>query len=115
LTAIANGAYCGGGFKGAPDADPRDGILDVFIARDVTRRTFLSLLPRYHAGKHFETPRANGILLYRRCKGLRISSPETMHLAVDGEVFRTKQASFKIMPNAIKFTLPAERSPHKDE
>jgi YegS/Rv2252/BmrU family lipid kinase len=113
LTAVANGSYCGGGFKGAPEADPRDGILDVFIARDVTRRTFLSLLPKYRAGKHFETPRAKDILLHRRCESLRISSPETMHTAMDGEVFRTKQVSFKIVPKAIKFVLPAECLPHK--
>ncbi|MDR2355229.1 MAG: hypothetical protein LBE16_03440 [Clostridiales Family XIII bacterium] len=106
LTAIANGAYCGGGFRGAPDADPQDGILDVFIAKDVTRRTFLSLLPKYHEGKHFTEPRAKDILLYRRCKGLRVSSEESIHMAVDGEVFRTKSVSFEIVPNAIRFALP---------
>jgi YegS/Rv2252/BmrU family lipid kinase len=113
LTAVANGAYCGGGFKGAPDADPRDGILDVFVARNVTRRTFLSLLPKYHAGKHFTEPRAKDILLYRRCESLRVSSQETIHIAVDGEVFRTKQASFKLVPNAIHFVLPAGCLPNE--
>jgi YegS/Rv2252/BmrU family lipid kinase len=107
LTAVANGAYCGGGFKGAPDADTMDGIMDVFIAKNVTRRTFLSLLPKYHEGKHFTEPRAKDILLYRRCETLRISSDESMHIAVDGEVFLTRSASFKIVPNAIKFALPA--------
>jgi YegS/Rv2252/BmrU family lipid kinase len=110
LTAVANGAYCGGGFKGAPDADPGDGSLDVFMAKDVTRRTFLSLLPKYRAGKHFTEPRAKDILLYRRCGGLRVSSSERMHIAVDGEVFFTRSASFEIVPNAIRFTLPAERA-----
>jgi YegS/Rv2252/BmrU family lipid kinase len=115
LTAIANGAYCGGGFKGAPDADPRDGILDVFIARDVTRRTFLSLLPKYRAGEHFTEPRAKDILLYKRCGGLRVSSDELMHIAVDGEVFLTRSASFKIEAKAIRFALPAEREPAAEE
>jgi YegS/Rv2252/BmrU family lipid kinase len=109
LTAVANGAYCGGGFKGAPDADPRDGVLDVFIAKDVTRRTFLSLLPKYRKGEHFTEPRAKDILIYRRCAGLRVSSPETIHVAVDGETFRTRKISFRIVPNAIRFVLPAER------
>ncbi|MDR2132948.1 MAG: hypothetical protein LBP30_06330 [Clostridiales Family XIII bacterium] len=107
LTAVANGAYCGGGFKGAPEADPRDGILDVFIAKNVTRRTFLSLLPKYHEGKHFTEPRAKDILLYRRCEALCISSDELMHIAVDGEVFLTKSASFKILPSTVKFVIPA--------
>jgi YegS/Rv2252/BmrU family lipid kinase len=107
LTAVANGAYCGGGFKGAPDADPQDGILDVFIAKDVTRRTFLSLLPKYHAGKHFTEPRAKDILLYKRCKGLRISSDERMHVAVDGEIFLTRSVSFEIAPHAVRFALPS--------
>jgi YegS/Rv2252/BmrU family lipid kinase len=109
LTAIANGAYCGGGFRGAPDADPRDGILDVFIAKDVTRRTFLSLLPKYREGKHFTDSRAKDILFYKRCEGLRVSSRESMHMAVDGEVFRTRSVAFEIVPNAIRFVLPAER------
>jgi diacylglycerol kinase family enzyme len=106
LTAIANGAYCGGGFRGAPDADPQDGIMDVFIAKDVTRRTFLSLLPKYHAGKHFTEPRAKDILLYKRCKGLRVSSDEVFYMAVDGELFCARSVSFAIAPRAIGFALP---------
>jgi diacylglycerol kinase family enzyme len=111
LTAIANGPYCGGGFKGAPDADPGDGRLDVFIARDLTRRTFLSILPKYHKGTHFSDPRAKDILAYKRCRRLRVSSREAIHIAVDGEVFLTKEISFNIVPSAINFALPAkERS-----
>jgi YegS/Rv2252/BmrU family lipid kinase len=110
LMAIANGAYCGGGFRGVPNADPRDGILDVFIAKDMTRRTFLSLLLKYREGKHLTDPRAKDMMLCKRCKGLRVSSLDPMHLAVDGEVFRTRSVSFRIVPNAIRFAVPSDRA-----
>jgi diacylglycerol kinase family enzyme len=108
LTAVANGPYCGGGFKGVPDADPSDGILDVFMAKDLTRRVFLSLLPKYHKGTHFTDPRADDILIYKRCRSVRVSSREPIHIAVDGEVFFTREASFSIVPNAALFTIPAK-------
>jgi YegS/Rv2252/BmrU family lipid kinase len=110
LTAVANGPYCGGGFKGVPDADPSDGILDVFMAKDLTRRTFLSLLPKYHKGTHFTDPRADDILIYRRCLGVRVSSREPVHIAVDGEVFLTREVSFSIVPNAALFTIPIKET-----
>jgi diacylglycerol kinase family enzyme len=109
LTAVANGPYCGGGFKGVPDADPSDGILDVFMAKDLSRRVFLSLLPKYHKGTHFTDPRAGDIFVYRRCRSVRVSSCEAMHIAVDGEVFLTREASFRIVPDALLFTIPINR------
>jgi diacylglycerol kinase family enzyme len=106
LTAVANGAYCGGGFKGVPDADPADGLLNVFVARDVTRRTFLSLLSKYRKGTHIDDPRAEYILIRKACEALRVSSKDRMHMAVDGEVFLTDSVSFRIEPKAIRFVLP---------
>jgi YegS/Rv2252/BmrU family lipid kinase len=114
LTAVANGSYCGGGFKGVPDADPSDGILDVFIAKDLTRRVFLSLLPKYHKGTHFTDPRADDIFIYKRCLSVRVSSREPIHIAVDGEVFFTREASFSIVPNAALFTVPAKAAPPEE-
>jgi YegS/Rv2252/BmrU family lipid kinase len=108
LTAIANGPYCGGGFKGAPYADPTDGILDVFIAKNLSRRAFLSLLPKYHRGEHLKDPRAKDMMLYKRCRSVRVSSREPVHIAVDGEVFITGEISFRIAPQALSFTIPAK-------
>ena len=44
LCAVANAKWYGGGFKVAPTADLSDGLLDVMIIRNVSRRTFISFV-----------------------------------------------------------------------
>jgi YegS/Rv2252/BmrU family lipid kinase len=114
LTAVANGAYCGGGFKGVPDADPSDGALDVFMARDISRLRFLSLVSKYHAGTHLDDLGARDIFIYKRCGGVSVTSRDAMHVAVDGEVYLTRSASFKIVPEAVRFVTPAGESPEAE-
>ncbi|GHU49731.1 lipid kinase [Clostridia bacterium] len=106
LTAVANGAYCGGGFKSAPKSEVDDGLLDIIIVRDMSRRTFLSLVGKYHNGTHMEDKRAEDIILYKHCRSAEISSRTFMNMAIDGEVKRIKRARVEILPKAINFCFP---------
>jgi diacylglycerol kinase (ATP) len=54
LVAVAIGSYCGGGIKGLPLAKANDGLLDVQIIKDASRRLFIHLLPKYVKGTHLE-------------------------------------------------------------
>ncbi|MDR1135142.1 MAG: diacylglycerol kinase family lipid kinase [Clostridiales Family XIII bacterium] len=106
LTAIANGAYCGGGFKGAPMADTNDGLLDVSIVNELSRRLFLTLLRKYHRGSHLQDPRAKDLMQYKQVKSVTITPKDKMTMAVDGEVGMYGKLSFKIIPNAVMFSFP---------
>ena len=54
MCAICNGRTYGGGFCAAPEAQPDDGWLDVYIIRKVSRVTIAKLLGMYKSGKHFQ-------------------------------------------------------------
>jgi YegS/Rv2252/BmrU family lipid kinase len=106
LTAIGNGAWCGGGFKGVPKARVDDGLIDVSIVENVGRRTFLSLIGKYRKGTHLEDPAAEKIITYRKCKKLTILPYDTVKLCADGEISTVGETTFEIVPGGIKFSVP---------
>ena len=72
MCAVCNGRTYGGGFYAAPEAQPDDGWLDVFIIRRVSRLTIARLLGMYKSGRHFRngelTEQAKPYFIYRRAK-----------------------------------------------
>jgi diacylglycerol kinase (ATP) len=54
--ALANGRFFGGGMQIAPEADPRDGRLDVVALADLTRLQTVGLTERIYAGTHLGRP-----------------------------------------------------------
>lgn len=107
LIAVANGCYCGGGVKGIPKAVTDDGLMDVSLVTDTTRRNFVRLFPKYSKGTHLEDKRAQKIVSYRKCHRLVISpAGETMKLCVDGEITHAKRIEFEIVPRAFRFIQP---------
>ena len=51
LVCACNGRYYGGGFNPSLHARPDDGIMDIFIVRDVNLLQFATLIGKYAAGK----------------------------------------------------------------
>ena len=56
LVCIANGGYFGGGMWIAPTADETDGLLDVTIARTVSRSELIRMLPKLYSGSFVTHP-----------------------------------------------------------
>ncbi len=106
LVAIGNASYCGGGFKGVPGADVADGLIDVSIVGNISRRTFLSLLGKYRKGTHLEDPVVKIFLTYRKCKSLTIKPQGMMKLCTDGEITMMGETTFTIEPACMKFSVP---------
>lgn len=74
--------YEGGGFKFCPDANCRDGILDICAAGNISKPKILVALPTAFKGQHF---RYKGIDRYAASKiHLETSAPLWVH--TDGEV-----------------------------
>jgi diacylglycerol kinase (ATP) len=68
MISIMNGRRLGGGFIMAPDSEPDDGYFDICIAKQVTRRRVLTLLPHFlrgdqHTQKEIVTGRASSITI----------------------------------------------------
>jgi diacylglycerol kinase (ATP) len=106
LIAVGNGRYCGGGFNGLPLACPDDGLIDVSIVGNISRRTFISLIGKYRKGTHLEDPGTKEFLTYRNCKKLKIRPHGIVKLCTDGEVSMTGETTFEIVPGGINFSVP---------
>ncbi len=110
LTTIANGGFCGGGFNSCPYADLYDGMLELLLVKDVKRREFLNLAPKYKAGKIFEVPGVEKLIKYRQAKEITIEpmKAHTMKFAGDGEIYETGALKIEVLKQAIWVNLPAE-------
>ncbi len=84
FVAFMNHMYEGGGFKFAPQADYRDGLLDLCVVGDLSKALILMALPTAFFGKHYMF---KGITAYRARKvEIQTSAPLWVH--TDGEVAR---------------------------
>ena len=103
---IANGCYCGGGFKATPLASLNDGLIDVSIVEMITRRTFLSIIDKYRKGTHLDMPKIEEIITYKQCKAIHLTSEKDMRVSVDGEISMLKELYLRAIPGALQFSLP---------
>jgi len=102
---IANGKYCGGGFKLAPLAEVSDGLIDLAAVEDFPRLERLVRLPQARAGKHLHLRQVH----YRQEKKVTVTSPERLVAHIDGEPYELPRESFQIasVPRALRVLVPA--------
>jgi YegS/Rv2252/BmrU family lipid kinase len=107
FAAIGNGAYCGGGLKGVPDAKVDDGLMDVCIVKDVARRTIISLISKYADGTYVDEERLKRFIIYKKCSRMTVKNNSPVkRMGVDGEMKPSEEASFEITPGAMMFSIP---------
>lgn len=112
LIAIANGCFCGGGVKGVPLSLLDDGLMDVSLIRDVPRRTFVRLFPKYAKGTHLSDKKARDLFTYKKCERLFIfARGGPMRLCTDGEITDAEQVEFEIVPKGTRFSVPKGGKP----
>ncbi len=112
LIAIANGCYCGGGVKGVPYCKLDDGLMDVSVVNDMSRRFFMTLFPSYSKGVHMEKKqiRDNDVIRYTKEKTLTvIANGESLRLCTDGEITTQRKVEFWMEPKAFRFIVPGNR------
>ena len=107
FTAIGNGAYCGSGLKAIPYAAVGDGLLDVCIVKDLSRRAIIALFKKYAEGAHVSDPRLSHLICYKKCAGVSVKIENAQkRMGVDGDMRPAASAAFEIVPDAIRFSLP---------
>lgn len=99
LVAISNGSSLGGMFQIAPMANNADGQLEMLLAKPVTRRRILSLLPKLMDGTHV----GEHDIVHQSITSLTIRSSEPLPSHLDGEV-QPLQTDFEIslLPASLK-------------
>ena len=99
---VANGQYHGGAMWLAPDAQPDDGLFDVLLIGDVTKRDFVTTAPKLYRGTHVTHPKIEVI----RSKVVSVDAPERLPIELDGEQLGTTPIRFEIVPGAVRVRVP---------
>ena len=112
---VACGKYIGGAFCCAPRSDNTDGLLDVGLARPISRFKFITLVKSYAKGKHLDDPRFAGIFTYRQAKKVTLDAEKGFAITLDGEIVYGEHFDIEILPSGISFAVPGQVSGAKEE
>ena len=99
---VANGAYLGGGMHMCPDARPDDGLFDVLLIGDITKRDLVLTMPKIYRGTHLPHPKAELL----RGAVVSVESDEPLPIELDGEQPGTTPVRFDIVPRALRVRVP---------
>lgn len=100
---VANGQWHGGAMWLAPTAQPDDGLFDVVLIGDVTKRDFLTTAPKIYKGTYLAHPKVELL----RSRTVAVDAPERLPIELDGEQVGTTPARFEIVPSALRVRVPA--------
>ncbi len=104
LVAVANGRYFGNGMRIAPEADPRDGLLDVIVVSNISRVTFLRLFPLVYSGKHISLP----VIKTWRGTDISLFCDKPVSIQADGEFAGKTPLNATVRKKALEFLLTAD-------
>jgi diacylglycerol kinase (ATP) len=100
---VANGRYLAGGMKITPEAEPDDGLFDVLLIGDVSKRDLVMTLPKIYRGTHLPHPKAELL----RGAMVTIDAPIPLPIELDGEQPGTTPATFEVVRNALRLRVPS--------
>jgi diacylglycerol kinase (ATP) len=103
LVEALNGSYAGGGLKVAPDARMDDGLLNVFVAKEMHWLAIWALFPRIYRGTHLEHEKAG----YFRAREVIVEAERETVVSVDGDVVGHTPSRLCIVPGALKVRCKA--------
>jgi diacylglycerol kinase (ATP) len=101
---VANGQWHGGAMWLAPEAQPDDGLFDVVLIGDVTKRDFVTTAPKIYKGTYLSHPKVELL----RSRTVTVEAPERLPIELDGEQVGTTPARFEIVPAALRVRVPAQ-------
>jgi diacylglycerol kinase family enzyme len=103
MLTIGNGAWYGGGFRGAPDARLDDGVLDCYAFRDVpgVLRRF-ALMQRIRVGAHPGEPNVTPL----RAADLHVEFDRSVAMHVDGEISHAHDVHVALVPGGATILAP---------
>ncbi len=99
---VANGRWLGGGMMICPEASPDDGVFDVLLIGDITKRDLLQTLPKIYRGTHLPHPKAELL----RGAAVSVDSDEPLPIELDGEPPGTTPVRFDVVPRALRLRVP---------
>jgi diacylglycerol kinase (ATP) len=101
FTTLASLPRFGGGMQIAPQAKIDDGLLDLVIVREISRRALLAVFPKVYSGKHVGHPAC----LFHRTRRAEITIDRPMTLYGGGEPVRPMAAGEAVTAEVVPGSL----------
>ena len=98
---VANGRFVAGGLPIAPEANPRDGLLDIVLVPKRSAAEMALLIGSMLMGKHL----SSNSVIFRRAKEISVRSRPGMWFNADGELVGNKPTVFQVLPRALDFVV----------
>jgi diacylglycerol kinase (ATP) len=98
LVAVGNTACYGGGIPVCPDADADDGLFDLTVVGEVSRRDLVRILPSLRTGRHVEHPAVATL----RAQRVRLGGENGWLAYADGEPQARLPLSMRCVPEALR-------------
>lgn len=100
--AVANSGMFGGGMRLVPDASLDDGLLDVVLTAESSRRSFLGGLPKVFKGTHVGNP----ALTFLRGREVSFSADRPFVAYADGDPLADLPCTIRVDPRALRVLAP---------
>lgn len=107
FVAIANIKRYGSGLKIAPQADLKDGLLDVCRVAKMNKINLLCALPSVFSGAHLRLKEVE----YFKTAAVRVESEPRLEIYADGEPAGHTPAEFSVLPNGLHVIVPSDLQP----
>ena len=103
LVCACNGRYYGGGFNPVPEADPKDGLMDVLLIDKVSRLKVAQVIGKFKDGRYKELP---DIVHHIKTDRIVIRCDKPTPINLDGELRVSDVAEMRIANEKIRFFYP---------
>ena len=96
--AVCNAKYYGGGYKIAPKSIVNDGLLEVYLVKELDKLNMVKTILSMKDGSHEQSPYVRKI----RTDSLMISSKQPINSNIDGEVLTSTEFEIEVLPKEIE-------------
>lgn len=96
--AVCNARYYGDGYKISPSSIVNDGLLEVYLVKELSKFEMARTIHSMEDGKHEYSPYVQKI----RTDNLTISSRIPVSSNIDGEIYTANEFNIEVMPNEIE-------------
>ena len=104
---ICNAPFYGAHLQAVPEALMDDGLLDVVIYRNFSKREYLRHAMSISQGRRPYQPK----LKYLRVRSLRIDAEQPLEIQADGELLGNTPALVTVLPGALRIRVSGKEAP----
>ena len=104
LVCVCNNGWYGGSYHPSPEANVKDGLLDVIVCRKISRLTMIRILSKYKKGMRHKI--SSKIIEHHRVRSMRIIPDEVSPFNLDGELVMAPEANISVEHEALRFFYP---------